>query len=115
MYDLCGGKEGRQNPAFENLGKHLVLVLQEGLIEYMQREFQFAHIQAAKLGDPMHFHIYGLQPAEKDYRLQLTSRLSTDANGIASSLGLQTNANIELDLILALLESKISPKTILRI
>jgi len=100
---------------FEGLGKHLVLVLQDRLLNYMQHEFNFGHIQDARLGDAMHFHTYALQPRESDYHINLVSRLSTDANGIASALGLQISANIELEVILKLLQSKLSPKTLLRI
>jgi Restriction endonuclease NotI len=100
---------------FEGLGKHLVLVLQDGLVNYMQREFNFGHIQDARLGDAMHFHAYALQPRENDYHINLVSRLSTDANGIASALGLQMSANVELEVILNLLQSKLSPKTLMRI
>jgi hypothetical protein len=100
---------------FEGLGKHLVLVLQDGLLNYMRREFNFSHIQDAKLGHFMHFHAYSLQEREKDYHLNLVSRFSTDAAGVASSLGLQGSANVELEVILMLLESKISPRTLLRI
>lgn len=100
---------------FEGLGKHLVLVLQDGLLDYMRSEFNFGHIQDAKLGHAMHFHAYTLQRQENNYRINLASRLSTDVNGIASSLGLQTSANVELEVILALLESKLSPRTLLRI
>jgi hypothetical protein len=100
---------------FEGLGKHLVLVLQDGLLDYMRREFNFGHIQDAKLGNAMHFHAYSLQQREYDYRINMVSRSSTDANGIASSLGLQMSANVELEVILSLLQSKISSRTLLRI
>lgn len=100
---------------FEGLGKHLVLVLQDGLLDYMRREFNFGHIQDARLDHAMHFHAYALQQQENDYRINLVSRSSTDANGIATSLGLQTSANVELEVILALLQSKISSRTLLRI
>src|SRR5262249_43551433 len=100
---------------FESLGKHLVLVLQDEFMSYMRREFNFSHIQDAKLGQMMHFHSYSLLKRDTSYRLNLTSRSSTDAIGVASSLGLQASANVELEVILALLESKISPKTLLQI
>lgn len=100
---------------FEGLGKHLVLVLQEQLLAYMRREFNFGHIQDAKLGHPMHFHAYTLQPDGKAYRLGLVSRSSTDANGIATSLGLQTSPTVELEVLLKLLQSKISPKNRLQL
>jgi len=100
---------------FESLGKHLVLVLQDGLLKYMRREFNFSQIQDAKLGHAMHFHAYSLQERDQNYRINLVSRSSTDAKGIASSLGLQINANVELEVIVSLLKSKISPKSLLRI
>jgi hypothetical protein len=100
---------------FESLGKHLVLVLQDGLLDYMRREFNFGHIQDAKLGHTMQFHAYTLQQRNHDHRINLLSRSSTDASGIASSLGLQVSANVELEVILTLLQSKISPRTLLRI
>ena len=31
--------------SFENLGKHMALVLQDHLLAYMQREFAFNHIK----------------------------------------------------------------------
>ncbi len=100
---------------FEGLGKHLVLVFQDKLSDYMRREFNFGHIQDAKLGHTMHFHAYVLQPYDNNYHLKLVSRSSTDARGIASSLGLQTSANVELEVITALLQGKISARTLLRI
>jgi hypothetical protein len=100
---------------FDSLGKHLVLVLQDGLMDYMRREFNFVHIQDAKLGHAMHFHAYTLQQRENDYHINLMSRSSTDAQGIASSLGLLASANIELEVIVAVLQKKISSKTLLRI
>lgn len=100
---------------FESLGKHLVLVLQDELMGYMRGEFNFGHIQNAKLGHAMHFHAYNLKQREKDYQIQLAERSSTDAKGIAESLGLQVSANIELEVILATLQSKISNKTLLQI
>ncbi len=100
---------------FEGLSKHLVLVLQNELLDYMRREFNFGHIQDARLGHTMHFHAYALQHIGNDYHLRLESRASTDADGIAASLGLQTSANMELDAVIALLQSKISSKTLLQI
>jgi len=100
---------------FESLGKHLVLVLQDALLSYVRREFNFEHVQAAKLGHTVHFHAYALQRRADDFHIELVSRSSTDANGIASSLGLQMSANVELEVIQTLLQRKISPRTLLRI
>jgi len=102
---------------FEGLGKHLVLVLQNVLMDYMRREFNFDHVQAAKLGHAMHFHAYVFmqKPDKTGYQLRLDNRSSTDAAGMAQALGLQADANIELEAIIALLESKLSDKTLLQL
>ncbi|MCB8924279.1 MAG: hypothetical protein H6652_01480 [Ardenticatenaceae bacterium] len=99
----------------ENLNKHLVLILQDYLLAYMQREFRFDHIGNARLGDSAHFHIYSLNKQSNSLRLNLISRLSTSADGIAESLGLQADPNVELEQLIATLESKISENTLLQI
>lgn len=98
---------------FENLNKHLVLVLQDCLLEYMEKEFVFGHIKNAKIGDAMHFHSYQLikNPTPS---LKLDKRISTDTSGIAKCIGLQAEANVKLEEIIKVLENKISNETLLR-
>ncbi len=99
---------------FEHINKHLALVIQDRLLEYMRREFSFNHLQApARLGDPMHIHSYGLDVHGVDLRLAMRERFSTDTAGIAACLGLQASANVELVTIVTLLESKISDRTLM--
>ncbi len=99
---------------FENINKHLVLVIQEEFLQYMRREFQFDHLNSARLGDVAHFHAYQLGRTEIGaFRLELGSRLSTDANGVAKSLGLQANPRVDLVKISRMLEARISEKTLL--
>jgi Restriction endonuclease NotI len=101
---------------FEHLSKHLVLVIQDCLLNYMQKEFSFSHISnTAKIGDSMHFHSYQLKEKDSSFILSLYQRMSTDSNGISKCMGLRAEANIELDIILRNLESKISVKTLLTI
>jgi hypothetical protein len=101
---------------FENLNKHLVLVLQDCLMNYMKKEFSFEHISTTpKIGDSFHFHSYQLLAEKNKYRLSLTERASTDADGIAQCLGLKAEAKVDLEVILKALESKISENTLLRL
>jgi hypothetical protein len=99
---------------FEGLGKSLVLVMQDALLAYMRREFSFQHIHDARPGHAMHFHAYTLQPHAQDYRLTLNSRASTDSQGVAMALGLQVSASMELEVISAALQRKLSAKTLLQ-
>jgi hypothetical protein len=100
---------------FEHLGKSLVLVLQNCLLDYMRRQFVFGHIQRVRDGDPMHFHAYELQKDRRALRLKLKERTSTDTAGIAKCLGLQAEARIELQFILKQIEAKLPQSTLLTI
>ena len=101
---------------FEAINKHLVLVIQDFLLDYLRKEFQFSHLTDARKGDPMHLHTYGMS-AQKNhaYRLNLTSRLSTDSEGIAVCLGLRAETKVELGKIIEQIESKISEDTLFRL
>jgi hypothetical protein len=97
---------------FEGINKHLVLVLQDHLFAYMRREFQFEHVEKARLGEPMHIHSYKFAQADDGvFRPSLGSRHSTDSSGIATSLGLSVSPKVELQEIIAVLEDKISKET----
>lgn len=98
---------------FEGINKHLLLVIQDCLLDYMRKEFNFKHLQPARLGDPMHIHSYALSAAATGPRLDLRERCSTDTAGISACLGLQVTPNVELEEIIRLLESKICDKTLL--
>jgi len=102
---------------FEYLSKHLVLVLQNHLLDYMKKEFSFSHLSTTpKLGEPMHFHSYKLDFGDdKNFHIKLNERLSTDSAGIASAMGLKAEAKVELEMIIKTLESKISDQTLLTI
>lgn len=98
---------------FEHVNRKLVLIVQDCLLDYMSREFNFAHLNpSAPIGDSMHIHSYKLEPqSDKSYRLKFDRKLSTDAVGIASAMGLQAQAKVELEEIIAILQAKISPAT----
>lgn len=98
---------------FEHLSKHLVLVLQDCLFNYMAGEFTFAHMNdAAPVGDPMHFHVYGVEKDANGFSIGMVKRASTDSAGIAVAMGLQAEANVELEYIHRLLEAKMSNATL---
>ena len=99
---------------FEHVNRKLVLVVQDRLLDYMKKEFNFDHLNSsASISDPMHFHAYGVsQKPDGAFKLDLASRLSTDSDGIAACLGLQAEARIELSQIISTLESRISGSTL---
>lgn len=101
---------------FEHINKKLVLAVQDRLLAYLRGEFTFDHVSDARLGDAMHIHSYSLSLREDStFRLALAERLSTDEAGIARCLGLQAEAKIELETVIAQLETRISGHTLLRI
>ncbi len=99
---------------FEHVQKRLVLVVQDQLLNYMSREFDFRHLRApAVVGDSMHLHAYAMdrQP-DHSLKLMLHSRLSTDAAGVSACLGLQADTSIELQQIFQALQAKLSSTTL---
>lgn len=98
----------------EHFNKHLVLVIQDHLLSYMKGEFNFEHLyEPARIGDSMHIHVYELNQNNETFHLELARRLSTDTEGIATCLGLQAEAKINLKYIITELENKISSETLL--
>ena len=101
---------------FENLNKHLVLVIQDHLLNYIKNEFAFDHVNTQPLiGDSMHIHSYKLQKNKTDYKLVLESRYSTDSNGISKHLGLNANANLGFEEHARILEAQISDAKLFKI
>ena len=101
---------------FEHLNKRLVLTVQDRLLSYMESEFSFGHLSnPARNGDSMHFHAYELAKQGENNAIRLSSRKSTDMVGIATALGMQTSAKIELAVIVEALEKKLSSATLLQI
>ena len=99
---------------FEHVNRRLVLVMQDGLLDYMAREFEFAHLKNPALpGDSMQFHSYAMERQwDNSYKIVLDSRWSTDTDGIATCLGLQAEARVSLNTIISNLEEKIGVDTV---
>ena len=100
---------------FEKLGHQLVLVLQDELLSYLQREFAFGHVGPAADDDPMQFHVYDVQHGVRTGSgLRLAERLSTDTDGVRRCLDLQTDARIDTDQLFNQLRRKLGPNTVFR-
>lgn len=97
----------------EHVGKRLVLVIQDCLIDYLRGEFNFSHLHGVRDGDTMHIHSYKLEERDSEFRIGLDARVSTDAAGVAECLGIQAETRIDLEAITSELERKISPRTLL--
>ena len=82
----------------------------------MRKEFSFSHLsEPSKIGDSMHIHSYAFMSDGNSYKINLDKRFSTDSAGMATCLGLQAEAKIELEEIIASIESKLSDQTLLSI
>jgi hypothetical protein len=99
----------------EHIGKHFVLVVQDYLLDYLTRRFNFGHLGTAKVGDTFHLHSYKLDEGRESFSMVLDSRVSTDAEGVARCLGQQANPRVELEAIVRALESRISESTLFSI
>ncbi|MDR0523165.1 MAG: hypothetical protein LBG62_01915 [Candidatus Methanoplasma sp.] len=100
---------------FERLGKRLVLVIQKPFLEYMRREFSFAHISEASATDAIRIHSYDVERSGGSLRLRLDEALGTDSSGIAKAMGLKAEQDMDPREVAEALESRMSPETLLRI
>ena len=98
---------------FEHVNRRLVLVAQDALLNYMRHNFDFGGLhETALLGDAMHFHGYAVRRRRDGrYGIELDTRLSTDAAGVARCLGLQADARVGIHEINAALEQRIGQET----
>lgn len=101
---------------FESVKRHLVLAIQDVLLDYIEAEFSTAHLAKAHSADPLQIHAYGLVKSNSgELTMRLERQLSTDAAGVATALGLKGEARVELSAIGKALEAKISDATLLRL
>lgn len=100
---------------FEAVNKHLVLVTQDHLLNYLCENFEFDHVVQARQGDSMQFHAYQFRESDGVYSMQLASRSSTDSEGLAICLGLKAEPKIELDKIIEQIERKVSRETLFKL
>ncbi len=101
--------------SFEFMRKHLVLIIQNPLLDYIMREFDCSAFNAPDYADSVHIHTYSLEMVNGGHSIQLDSRLSTDSKGIKKSLGLNTNSPINAAEFEEVLLSKISKDTLFTI
>ena len=103
-----------KSQTFENVNRKLVLVIQDALLEYMHREFNFSHLRrSASAGDSVQLHSYAIHSqGDQTVKIVLDKRLSTDADGIARCLGLKSEARVEIGQIHQALKRKISTDTL---
>ncbi len=96
-----------KSETFENLHKHLVLIIQKPLYEHMKSDFNFDKVEGVRLGDPVHIHSYNFIKAKNKLNLSLDLRVSTDSVGIANCLGLNAESKVELQDLIKTLEPKL--------
>lgn len=104
-----------KSETFENLNKHLVLIIQKPLYVHMQKDFDFEEISGVRIGDPIHIHSYNFSRENNKLKLTLDTRVSTDSAGIAKCLGLNAERKVELQNLIKILEPKLIEANRLRI
>lgn len=109
------GQLNHKVATFDHLGKRVVLVLQDSLLEYLRGEYTFEHIQGQRDGDPMQFHVYELRREPTGYALRLKDRLSTDVAGTARCLGLRAEMRVGLQAMLDSIQAKLPQSTLLTV
>jgi hypothetical protein len=93
--------------SFENLGKKLVLVLQQQFWDYVSRQFQTTHIRETRVEDSGHFHIYTCIELDGKFRLVLLDLKSTSASGIERMLSLGKGMDISEQEVIQRIKAKL--------
>ena len=98
---------------FENVGKSLVLVVQDVFLDRIQRDFRGAHLHApARTEDSLQVHSYTFgNGGTSAAGLSRVETLSTDSDGVVKLLGLEADAQVELSAIEAALRTKLQSAT----
>lgn len=96
-----------KSETFESLKKHLVLIVQKPLYEYMRSHFNFEGIDSVRDVDPIHIHSYDFEGKENHLQLSLNTRVSTDSAGIARSLGMNSQNKMDINELIQVLEPKL--------
>lgn len=102
---------------FDVLDRHLVLVVQDHLLNYMRNKFSFSHFEERKEENPLHIHSYSFDEGKDkngkpSVYMNLDETVSTDIKGVESALGMREEVKVDEDDVLAKLENNISGKTI---
>lgn len=100
---------------FEAVNKHLVLIVQAPLMQYMEQAFDFNHVSQALIGNAVHFHSYTLNNVGNSLQLSLSSRKSTDAAGVRRCLGLRAEPTMTLSELICALEPRLSDDNLLSV
>ena len=107
---------GESTTKFEALNRHLVLVTQSEILDYLKANFAFDHVDhQPRRRHAMQFHAYSFSKRKGVYALKLASRMSTDAEGVGWCLGLNAEPKVGMDEIVQQLERKLSPETLLQV
>lgn len=97
---------------FEAINRHLVLIAQDALLDYLRTNFEFDHVMESRQGDSMQFHGYEFRESNGVHSIRLASRSSTNAEGLATCLGLKMEPRIEFDRIVDQIKRKMSKQTL---
>ncbi len=101
---------------FEALGKKLVLVLQDHLMQYMIRNFEFNHVTSANPLHSMLFHVYEMrEPDTGEHRLHIVDRRSTTAVGVNACLALASDAVVQPSSIHSRITDRLTDDTLFHI
>jgi len=93
--------------AFEDLGKKLVLAIQEQFYDYVTREFETGHLRPTVDADTVRFHAYDLVEINGQYRLRITRKASTNALGIEKMLGIGREPTVSPEVVLQRIQAKL--------
>lgn len=95
---------------FEAFNRHLVLICQTPLYDYMEQAFNFSEVEDDNSRNRIHFHCYDYKADRSGMRLRLGRRRSMTAEALDRIMGLESPSNAELSTINRRLEKRLRPE-----
>lgn len=96
----------QKSQVFASMNKHIVLVCQKPLYDYMTKNFNFSGVREAILTDVLHFHSYDYLCINNNMELTLANMRSAPLEAVERIMGSKTDTSREYQKICEILTNR---------
>lgn len=100
---------------FEELGKKIVVVMQDSLYDYISKEFDTSSVKKGLNSNTVIFRIYTCVESRRNFSLVFAENRSTNSKGVATLVKLKETQKIEERDIIHNIENKLNESRVLKI
>ncbi len=100
---------------FEELGKKIVVVMQDSLYDYISNEFDTSNVKKGLNSNNVIFRIYSCLESRRNFSLVFKENRSTDSKGVATLVKLKETQKIEERDIILNIEKKLNESRVITV